>query len=198
MSNVIFVYDFGHGLNTKGKRSPDGRLQEAAYVREIGHRIVDDLSCFGFSTHILVPEDNDIPLAERVRRVNSLVKQNPDNQYFLISLHVNAAGNGKEWKNAKGWSVYVSPNSSAYSKELATIHAKNAEDKKLKVRREYFDKNYWTSNFYILRKTLCPAILTENLFMDNPEDCDYLLSDEGKDKITRLHVYSILDFLRYE
>lgn len=198
MSNVIFVYDFGHGLETPGKRSPDGKLQEAAYVREIGSRIISKLSDFGFSTYVLVPENHDVPLAERVRRVNSLVKQNPDNQYFLTSLHVNAAEMGKTWTKANGWSVYVSPNASSLSRELAEVAAKNALDQNLKVRREYPNLGYWTRNFYILNRTLCPAILTENLFMDNQEDCNFLLSEEGRNKIANLHVYTVMDFLRYE
>jgi N-acetylmuramoyl-L-alanine amidase len=50
----------------------------------------------------------------------------------------------------------------------------------------------WDSNFAILRDTKCPAVLTENLFMDNAEDCRYLLSDEGKEAIVKIHVQSIL------
>lgn len=196
--NVIFIFDYGHGLETPGKKSPDGKLKEAAYVREIGSMIVNKLDDFGFPTHVLVPENHDVPLATRVSRVNSLVRNNPENQYFLISLHVNAAGMGKSWTKANGWSVYVSPKASSYSKELAEILTSNAQDQNLKVRKEYPNLGYWTKNLYILTKTLCPAVLTENLFMDNLEDCNFLLSEEGKEKIMNLHVYSIMDFLHYE
>jgi N-acetylmuramoyl-L-alanine amidase len=50
----------------------------------------------------------------------------------------------------------------------------------------------WDSNFFILTKTKCPAVLTENLFMDNESDCQYLLSEDGKKTITKLHVDAIL------
>lgn len=196
--NVIFIFDYGHGLETPGKKSPDGRLKEAAYVREIGSELITRLTDFGFPTHVLVPEQHDVPLATRVSRVNRLVKDNPENQYFLISLHVNAAGMGKTWTKANGWSVYVSPKASSYSKELAEILASNAQDQNLKVRREYPNLGYWTRSLYILNKTLCPAVLTENLFMDNLEDCNFLLSEEGRNKIVNLHTYSVMDFLKYE
>lgn len=198
MQNVIFIYDNGHGIETPGKRSPDERLKEGVYVREIVSRITSKLNCFGFTTHILVPEDHDVPLAERVRRVNALVRNNPGIQYFLTSIHVNAAGSGKNWLNARGWSVHVSQGCSSLSKELAEVHTGNARQQGLTIRKEYPALGYWTNNYYILKKTLCPAILTENLFMDNLEDCNFLLSEEGKEKITNLHVYSVLDFLRYE
>lgn len=196
--NVTFIFDYGHGLETPGKRSPDGKLQEAAYVREVGSRIISKLSDFGFPTYVLVPENHDVPLATRVSRVNRLVRNNPETQYFLISLHVNAAGMGKTWTKANGWSVFVSPNASSYSKELAETATSNAEYLGLKVRREYPNLGYWTKSLYILNNALCPAILTENLFMDNQEDCNFLLSEEGKNKITNLHVYTIMDFLKYE
>ena len=37
------LIDNGHGLNTSGKRSPDGTFREAIYNREIARRIVLNL-----------------------------------------------------------------------------------------------------------------------------------------------------------
>lgn len=36
------LIDNGHGVETPGKRSPDGRLKEYAYTREIANRVVDN------------------------------------------------------------------------------------------------------------------------------------------------------------
>ena len=44
------------------------------------------------------------------------------------------------------------------------------------------------ANFYILRKTDCPAILAENLFMDNEKDCRLLLSDEFRNRLADSYV----------
>ena len=49
--------------------------------------------------------------------------------------------------------------------------------------------------FYILKHTKCPAVLTENLFQDNKEDVDFLMSPEGKKAITDLHVKGIMKYL---
>ena len=38
----------------------------------------------------------------------------------------------------------------------------------------------WEENFYILRHSLCPAVLVEQFFMDNKKALAYLNSDEGK------------------
>ena len=49
--------------------------------------------------------------------------------------------------------------------------------------------------FYLLRHTNCPAVLTENLFMDNHEDCDFLLSKEGQQSLVDLHIDGIISYL---
>ena len=50
-------------------------------------------------------------------------------------------------------------------------------------------------NFTVIYKTNCPSVLTENFFMDNEEECEFLLSEEGKKKITELHVAAILKYI---
>ena len=44
-------------------------FREPFYNREIARRIVAVLKDRGYDTELLVPEDDDISLAERVRRV---------------------------------------------------------------------------------------------------------------------------------
>ena len=50
------------------------------------------------------------------------------------------------------------------------------------------------SQFYILKNTLCPAVLTENFFMDTKKDCDFLLSENGRELIADMHVEAISKF----
>ena len=40
---MLILIDNGHGHNTPGKRSPDGKFLEATYTREIARRVVADL-----------------------------------------------------------------------------------------------------------------------------------------------------------
>ena len=55
----------------------------------------------------------------------------------------------------------------------------------------------WEESFYILRKTRCPAVLTENFFMDNHSDLEYLQNRAGKQAIVDTHVEGIIEFLPY-
>ena len=66
------LIDNGHGIETLGKRSPDGRLREYAYTREVADRVVKALTAAGIDAVRIVPEDADVPLSERCTRANTL------------------------------------------------------------------------------------------------------------------------------
>ena len=188
------LIDNGHGVDTAGKRSPDGRLLEYAYAREIAARLEEELKANGIEAERIVPEDEDISLKERVRRANELYAA-AGKEAILVSIHCNAAGDGTDWMSAQGWSAYVAKNASTASKTFASCLIGAAEAEGLKVRKYSPGEPYWTQNLAICRDTNCPAVLTENLFMDNKEDVDYLLSEEGKRAIVALHVAGIRDYL---
>ena len=190
----------GHGLNTPGKRSPDGQFLEAIYTREIAKRIVAELQNKGYDAELLVPEEEDIPLKERVRRVNAHCQSLGKSNVILISIHVNAAGDGTKWMNATGWSCYTCKGQTE-SDRLATClydaAIKNFPDRR--IRKDYSDGDPdWEENFYILRHSLCPAVLTENFFMDSHSDLEYLQSKDGKQAVVDTHAEGIMEWLRVE
>ncbi len=53
----------------------------------------------------------------------------------------------------------------------------------------------WEKNLYLLRKSLCPAVLTENFFMDNHSDLEYLHSKAGKQAVVDTHIEGIIEYL---
>ncbi|WP_280188909.1 N-acetylmuramoyl-L-alanine amidase [Bacteroides fragilis] len=188
------LIDNGHGVETPGKRSPDGRLREYAYTREIADKVISRLQAEDIDSIRIVPEETDVPLEERVARANKYYAES-GKQAILVSIHCNAKGNGTEWMTARGWSVYVDPAASANSARLATAMADVAESKDVKVRKETRDRNYWITGLYICKHTRCPAVLVENFFQDNREDVDFLLSEEGKQCVTDIIVEGIRKYL---
>ena len=98
------LIDNGHGSNTPGKCSPDGRLREYSYTREIAGRVVFELRKLGIDAELVVKEEIDVPLSERCRRVNEYKTF----EAILISIHCNAAGNGSNWMQARGWEAWTS------------------------------------------------------------------------------------------
>lgn len=189
------LIDNGHGLDTPGKRSPDGSVREWSWTREVARAIVDSLRSDGIDASLLTPEDEDIPLADRVRRVNAQCAILGSKNVVLVSVHINAAGADGKWHTARGWSGWVSPNASSGSKRLAQLLFDEADIDGLRGNRSVPPCRYWVGNFSIVRHTYCPAVLTENLFMDNMDDAAILLSDEGKKKIVGLHCRAIKKYM---
>ena len=191
------LIDNGHGHDTPGKRSPDGKFREYAYNREIAKHIVADLIDRGHDAELIVPEDNDISLEERVRRVNKICLASDPSCVILVSVHVNAAGDGSKWTNATGWSAYTCKGQTASDKLAECLYeaaTKNFPDRR--IRTDYSDNDPdWEENFYILRHSLCPAVLTENFFMDNKSDLEYLHSRSGKQAVIDTHIEGIIEYL---
>lgn len=188
----IFI-DNGHGNDTSGKRSPDGRVMEWEYTRKTAREVASRLRTLGYDAELLVEEEYDVPLAERVKRVNTFCDKK---EAILVSIHLNAAGNGIQWKNGCGWEAWTSIGQTK-ADNLATCLYEAAGKTGLKLRKDETDGDLdKEGHLYILRKTACPAVLTENLFMDNKEDVELLLSEEGFEKIVTLHVDGISAYLR--
>lgn len=136
------LIDNGHGAETRGKRSPDGRLLEYRENRIIARGIVDALT-------------------------------------------------------ARGWCAYTTRGGTrADALAISLYTAAQAHLPGMRLRTDYTDGDPdQEAAFYLLRHTICPAVLTENLFMDNYEDCDFLLSPEGQQALVDLHVDGITNYL---
>ena len=191
------LIDNGHGSNTPGKCSPDRRYHEWSYTRQIAAAIVRQLKYSGYDADLLVPEDYDVSLRARVERANTWCRQLGKKNVCLISIHTNAAGNGRQWMNARGWCCYTSRGQTAGDRlatclyEAASLHLPGH-----KIRKDYSDGDPdWESDFTILKNTLCAAALSENLFHDNADDLAFLESVPGRQAIIGLHVRGIISFV---
>lgn len=192
---MIVLIDNGHGRETPGKRSPDGRLREYAWTRELAQRIVGELRRRGIDAHLLTPEQEDISLRERVKRVNDICHKVGKQNVLLVSIHNNAAGADGRWHDARGFAVYTSNNAGQGSRRLAAEFYAGAKARGLTGNRATPPQGFWQASLAMCRDTKCAAVLTENLFQDNREDVEYLLSNEGKTTIVDLHVNAILNYI---
>lgn len=214
------LIDCGHGINTVGKCSPDASkgeitspyyFKEYAWAREVGAMVCCLLDSRGYDAEIIVQEETDVTLQERVNRVNNICRSLGKNNVILVSIHVNAAASDSKWHDARGWSIYTSPGKTK-SDDLASCIFKVAEKEFADSGSEYM-KNFKTggkqkpvrsdntdgdpdyeSNLYILAKTNCPAVLVENFFQDNKDDVVYLKSYNGKSSCAKVIVQGIINF----
>ena len=191
------LLDNGHGIETPGKRSPDGKFLEYQYNRLIASRVIAELMDCGYDASLLVPEISDIPLAERCRRVNAVCDEVGASNVILVSIHVNAAGSDGKWHSASGWSAYTSPGitrADLLAYDLYEAAKKYLVGQKIRLFNGPKEPDF-ESNLYILKHTKCAAVLTENLFQDCRKDVEFLQNRAGKEAITMLHVEGIKEFL---
>lgn len=203
------LVDNGHGVETAGKRSPDvigtgiygdavidGHFREGVFARLVARSVVKSLKQCGYNTELLVPEDADISLNERVRRANDWCQRFGSKNVVVVSIHTNASGNGDLWMNGRGWEVYTSRGETRSDKLASLLGAHAAQLLPgMAVRADYSDGDVdKEASFYILTKTNCAAVLTENLFHDNLDDVRFLTSKEGVDKIAEIHVRALVAY----
>lgn len=209
MNKVLVLLDNGHGVDTKGKCSPwsackvppEIPFREYEYCREIVKRLDNVLKEAGYHTYIVTPEDTDVKLIDRGRRIN--LKCTEARKMGLhpisISIHNNAAGNGKSWKEAYGWSVWTTPGQNN-SDKLAECLYQAAVDVLTplgqKTRHDKSDgDNDYEENFAMCRMPNCPAVLTENMFQDCIKEVTFLKSEEGMNAIVEIHKRGIDAFV---
>lgn len=192
------LIDNGHGVTTKGKRSPDGRLLEYRYCRRIAAEVANRLRAAGYDALLLVPEDADISLGERCRRANAWCSRLGAARVCLVSVHNNAAGSGAQWMPARGWEAWTSKGQTGGDRladcmyDAAQLYLPVGTPIRTDLADGDRDKE---ANFTILHDSRCAAVLTENLFQDNRDEVDWLLSPAGREAIVKLHVEGIRNYI---
>lgn len=192
------LIDPGHGIDTPGKRSPDGLFREYLWNRQVADLILEGLVSAGVDASLVVTETNDVTLRNRVNRVNTICNRLGASNVLLVSVHANAAGDGSAWMNARGWSCYTSKGNTKSDQVAECLYdAFEEEFQDRKIRKDMSDGDRdWEENFYILQKSKCAAVLLENFFYDNREECAWMLQEETKRRIAGAAVKGIIKYLK--
>ena len=176
-----WILDPGHGgigpggeYLTAGKQSPQvpPGIYEGQFNRRIAERVIAQCPCAVMSTTTKDPAN--MGLAERAEYVRGLqaIRKN----CMLISIHANALGNGKNWNEAHGATVFHHPSNAAGQKLARRILYSIGDRTELDIGR-----GIRTARFAILSRTRSiPGVLVECGFMTQKNEAIYLASDEGQ------------------
>lgn len=201
---TLFILDPGHGgmvagkYITPGKRSPKREngtvLYEGVNNRDNVRRIMSLMRKEGLECIDIVNSDIDMPLGSRVLTAN---KQARKRKCVYISIHSDANGDGVNWDQASGVSVYTSIGKSK-SDTLATLIMEQLQkqlEATVKWRTDSTDGDKdKEENFYVLKNTTMPAVLCELGFHTNKKEVDMMLSEDYKNKISRAIVDACKDW----
>lgn len=194
-ARYMWCIDHGHGALTPGKRSPllpDGRqLIEYAFNRDITSRIFAQLDEIGIAYFNVLPETEvGNLLTERVDRANSLSTALPK---VYLSIHGNAGPAASpdtftedRVRGIETWHYHGSSKgrllAAAFQRELVAATGMVNRHLRSKV----------TGQFYVLRATRMPALLTENGFYNNRFDLELMLTDAFRQRVADAHVAAIV------
>jgi N-acetylmuramoyl-L-alanine amidase len=199
-TGFIPIIDAGHGGMKDGQYTTDPKtgkkykfsdgveIFEGDINRKIGRILIDLLQEAGIPYHNLtVGTLEDTSLKERVTKANEIYAANK-NCYFL-SIHSNCSSTALtgDGGTATGFEVWTSVGQTK-SDELASITAKwyKHDFPGFKFRQDMTDgDDDQEKNYYVLKNTHCPAFLVENLFYDNKQDAQFLLSTQGQTRVAR-------------
>jgi len=193
MCKYTWLLDPGHGglidgvYQTAGKRSPkfpDGStLYEGVFNRDVVGRIIKLCHEHQISCINLVDTEEDMSLRHRVTKANLFHKENRNSIY--VSVHANAFGNGREFNKAKGVCSFHHYRSKK-GKRLAKVLQRWLGDLTPFRNRGVRSNDSW-ANFYVLRKTHMPAVLSENGFMTNFDDACNLMDPDVRQAVADAH-----------
>lgn len=188
----LILLDAGHGIDTPGKRSPIWddyeQLFEWEFNRDLARLIASECEALDIDVVRVVTESYDVPLSERCKRINALARER---DCILFSIHANAGG-------GTGFEVFTTKGETGADAIATGLIAQLEKDfPEIKMRKDFSDGDPdKEADFYILKHTICPAVLVENLFMDNESDCRLLLDGEFRANLALSYVEYIKTLVR--
>lgn len=164
----IVILDPGHGGSDPGAQG--NGLIEKHMTLDIAKRTRDWL-LMQYEVDIRLTRETDVfvPLSER-----ALIANRVGADYF-VSFHHNAAG-GQGFESF----VYTGTRNQVTGKLQDIVHDRIMQYLgPLGIR----DRGKKTANFAVLRETAMPAILLENLFVDQPAEANWLKSESFRNQL---------------
>lgn len=187
MTKVKLFISGGHGKDTAGKRSPDGKLREYHFNNPTTQKFKKIMEQYEGVEVIHVNDLNgfDTPLKTRTLLANQFYDRNRGDvnngkvKVYYMSFHANAMGD--KWQStATGSETLVYGKGTEAYKMAELIEAETKKLTGLKSRGVKI-----RTDLHELRETKMPAILHESAFMDNPKDFALLMNDDFRQKVAQ-------------
>ena len=175
MKKIIIILDPAHGVDTKGKRSPDGRHREFAWSRERVKSLQATLTDLGYEVYTTTESLYEPGLSKRKNFATQIRK---GERKLLLSLHNNAAGSNGEWMNARGVEVYTTPgmtNSDICADYILNQFKEDFPEIKMRYNKNAKFERDKEAKFTVLMGADYMGVLVEWLFQDNKEDVELLM-----------------------
>lgn len=182
----LVVLDPGHGGKDPGKIAVTG-VDEDDINMDIAYKLRDSLEAKGYETILTRAGDVDLcagefskkeDLNKRCYIINKAFKENSST--IMISIHQNSYSNGGIW-GAQCFYFAESEKSKVIAESI-----QQGFNTMINVGNEKYAKE--SDSYYMLKKTLCPAVIVECGFLSNWSEAEKLNTDEYQQKIADIIV----------
>lgn len=186
---LVVVIDAGHGGNDPGKVSADGILEKDVNLA-IALKLKDKFENMGIK--VILTRDSDVCLAEtgatnkkKSDMINRMELVNSSGANLLISIHQNSYSD----KKVKGAQAFYYSGSDKSKKLAESIQGMIKKEVDTENNRQAKANN----DYYILRKSECPAVIIECGFLSNPEETENLINENYQEKMAQAIADGVAD-----
>ena len=176
--------------HTKGNFHNGTTFYEGVSNRRYANRLSDMLKTAGIDVVQCFDDVLDLPLANVTNMANRAFKSNIQNDAkhkgLFISLHSDASDG-----TARGLACWTSEKAttSAFIAGIMSNHFSKDLSSVVKIRPNRI------KSFYVVKNTSMPAVLIENLFFDNYDDAEILMSESYLNAFCNAVVNAVIEYL---
>ncbi|MBR1970432.1 MAG: N-acetylmuramoyl-L-alanine amidase [Clostridia bacterium] len=171
-SKPLIILDAGHGGTDPGAVGYNSKNEIVARESKINMAITnlvkEKVIKQGYNVILTRSGDDYISLSDRVAIEKS------HNADMFVSIHCNSIDKSE----INGTQVYYHASS-----EKGAVLAKNIYESIVELTNLAPKKTQNGAHLYVIRETVCPAVIVETAFISNESDRNYLLSSEGQQTI---------------
>ncbi len=173
------IVDAGHGGSDRGG-IPRQRIPEKEWTLKTALRLATELKQRGFEVVMTRTSDHDVSLAQRCRIANA--KKNA----IFVSVHYDAYRR----EAADGITTYYA---SSRSEKLARY----VNSRMSSALRPKTNRGAKRARFYVIRNTLCPAVLVECGFLTNGAEARRIQTTDYQQKLAAAIADGVADYRKY-
>lgn len=177
LTGTKIVVDPGHGGGDPGALGYNSNFSEKELALKISLKLRDQLAAMGAQVILTRDKDGDLKMKDRAALTREV---EPD---IFVSVHLNANPSS----SASGYeNYYFSP----FSQKLAgAVYNKASQHFTNKRGVKWYP-------YFVTRVSNCPSILTENGFVSNSREYEWLLKDANQETVAKSTAQGILDYFK--
>ena len=183
LSGITIMVDAGHGGSESGAIGPLGmKYAEKAINLKTALKLQNELLNLGAVVRMTRTTDTTLSLSARLAASRAV---RPD---MFISIHANSMEDNVDISKTEGFSVHYRETFAKQFSETILSGVLNTMGRS--------SKGIHDNNFYVIRGTWTPSILTESGFVPNPAEFEWLIDENEQARLAKSLAEAIVKYFQ--